>query len=83
VRREDVQAFVNRPWKELRRSKEEYWLAELKRMSVTEAFELADSLRISAIALAGDAFMTDRDEDLKDLIALKRKLERAHAASRG
>lgn len=72
---------MNRPWEELRRSKEEYWLAELERMSVTEAFELADSLRISAIALAGDAFLADRDEDLRDLIALKRKLERAHAAS--
>jgi hypothetical protein len=82
VRREDVQAFVNRPWEEVRASKEAFWVAQRERISLTEAFEMADALRASAVELAGTAFLTDRDEDLKDLIALKTKLQKAHAAKR-
>jgi hypothetical protein len=51
-------------------------------MTLSEAFDLADSLRLSALQIAGDSFLTDRDEDLRDLIELKRMLTRADAAGR-
>ena len=51
-------------------------------MTLDEAFALADSLRLSAIELVGEKFLADRDEDLNDLIDLKMKLQRAHAARR-
>lgn len=49
-------------------------------MSLTEAFELADGLRLSSLTLCGHPSDLDRDGDLQDLIELKRKLTRAHAA---
>jgi hypothetical protein len=83
VRREDVQAFLRRPWGEIRRAKEDFWVAELARMSLAEAFALADSLRQSALLLAGDDFLALRSQDLQDLVEFKRTLERAgHAAGR-
>ena len=82
MKREDVLNFCRRPWSEIRRAKDEYWLKELERMTLSEAFELADSLRLSALQIAGDSFLTDREEDLRDLIELKRMLTRADAAGR-
>ena len=82
MKREDVLAFCGRPWDEIRRAKEEFWLSEREGMTLSEAFDLADSLRLSALQLAGDSFLTDRTEDLRDLIELKRMLTRADAARR-
>lgn len=82
MKREDVQAYLQRPWDEVRASKEAFWVSQRERITLTEAFEMADALRVSAIELAGEAFLSDREEDLRDLIALKKKLLRAHAAER-
>jgi hypothetical protein len=82
VKREDVQAYLRRPWGEIRASKEAFWVSQRERITLTEAFEMADALRVSAVELAGDAFLKDREDDLRDLIALKEKLLRAHAAER-
>lgn len=73
---------MRRPWDEIRASKEAFWVAQRQQMSLTEAFEMADGLRESAIDFVGPAFLGERDEDLRDLVALKQKLEKASAAKR-
>ena len=82
MRKSDVQSFARRPWEELRSGKEAWWVAERERMSLGEAFAMADTLRASAVTLAGPGFIQAREDDLRDLVELKQKLLRADAAGR-
>jgi hypothetical protein len=82
MKRSDVRAFLNRRWDKVAAAKDAYWIAELEKLSLTEAYALADGLRVSAIQLNGPELLEERDEDLADLISLTRLIDRANAARR-
>ncbi|MFZ5469915.1 MAG: hypothetical protein ACOZIN_10810 [Myxococcota bacterium] len=79
MKREDVEAFLGRPWNELERMKEDYLIERLDRGGPTEGFRMADELRLSVMLVAEGAAWLERDEDFDNHIRLKQLLERAGA----
>ncbi len=82
MRAEDVKAFLNRPWERLRQRKDRELFERVDRLGAREAIRLGDSLRVSVSELVGGPGPDARAEDLRDLIRLKRLLERSTARRR-
>lgn len=82
MRADELRTFLNRPWSQLRKLKDAHHARRLDAAGAEEAFRLADGLREDSAALSAEERPRAREHDLRDLLELKRKLERISARRR-
>jgi hypothetical protein len=80
--REQVRAFLDRPWHRLRRAKDRYLAARVAEMGADEAFRMAAELNAHARAMGAQWSAADREADLDAAVTLRRILDRAGQRSR-
>lgn len=80
MRAEDVKAFLNRPWDELRRRKDRHNRERVERLGPEEALRLADELRRWAREVRGPPSKQERAADLAVHIQMRKLLDRTGAA---
>ncbi|MBL9101833.1 MAG: hypothetical protein JNL82_12795 [Myxococcales bacterium] len=74
--REELRAFLARPWDRLRVLKDQHNAATIEREGVEAAFRLAASLRAHAKAMGAEPSPADREADLAAAVRLRRLLDR-------
>lgn len=65
MEREDVLAFVQRDWRAVERSKEDYWVEQRKSFTLDDLLAMSSALRQQAIAMRPDR--PTREERRADL----------------
>jgi len=80
--RDQLLAFLGRPWEKLRAAKDRSTANVIARDGVARAFQLADLLRQHAIAMGAVPSPADRRADLDTAVEIRRKLDRAGRRSR-
>jgi hypothetical protein len=79
-----IRAFVDRDWRGLRDSKDDYWAERITRLGPAEGLRIAGELRAQVIAMHPDwPADDDREADLAGHARLSELLRRADAARRG
>ena len=80
MRREDLIAFARRDWASVASAKDRFWIEQKRRMTATEALQLAEALRSSVISRRGDWPSDDeRRDDLETHVRVSESLRRARA----
>jgi hypothetical protein len=80
MRREDLIAFARRDWASVASVKDRFWVEQKRRMTPTEALQLADSLRSSVASRRRDWPSDDeRQSDLETHIRVSENLRRVRA----
>jgi len=80
--REQVRAFLDRPWSMLRTLKDRHNAATIDRKGPDAAFRMAGMLRDYAELMGARPSEADRAADLQAAVDLRRKLDRANRRSR-
>jgi hypothetical protein len=80
MRREDLIAFARRDWASVASVKDRFWVEQKRRMTPTEALQLADSLRSSVASRRGDwPSAEERRADLETHLRVSENLRRVRA----
>jgi hypothetical protein len=80
MRREDLIAFARRDWQSVAAMKERFWVAQKRRMTASEALQLADDLRSSVTSRRDDWPSDDeRRSDLATHARVSESLRRVRA----
>jgi hypothetical protein len=77
MRREDLIAFARRDWRSVAAMKERFWVEQKRRMTASEALQLADDLRSSVTSRRPDWPSDDeRRADLATHVRVSESLRR-------
>jgi|RhiMethySRZTD1v2_1073278.scaffolds.fasta_scaffold94059_2 hypothetical protein len=80
----DIRAFVERDWRSVRESKDDYWAARIARLGPAEGLRIAGELRAQVIAMHPEwPAADDREADLASHARVSELMRRADAARRG
>ena len=80
MRREDLIAFARRDWQSVAAMKQRFWVEQKRRMTASEALQLADDLRSSVTSRRSDWPSDDeRRSDLETHARVSESLQRVRA----
>jgi hypothetical protein len=80
MRPEDLLAFARRDWSGVAAMKDHFWVEQKRRMTASEALQLADELRCSVVSRRSDwPSVDERRSDLETHVRVSESLRRARA----